>query len=229
MKKIVIFGDNPIAKMLFDDLSQHRSNEFNVVAFTLDEEFIKRESFCGKPLVSFKDIERYYPPTEFDIISTIDAPSKMRNRLEVFKRIKSKGYHLPNYVSPLADVAPCVKMGENNIIMAFACVGSDGTMYNANFIRQNTYLGHDFVIGSGNTISAGCTVAGCCTIGDSCFIGIGATIIDHLVIADDTLVGAGAVLIKSTEQSTKYVGNPAKAIAKHGDTGVMIDMRNRDN
>jgi acetyltransferase-like isoleucine patch superfamily enzyme len=59
-------------------------------------------------------------------------------------------------------------------------------------------------------------------------VGVGATIIDHLSIADDTLIGAGAVVIRNTEPCTKYVGNPAKPIGKHEATGVTIDMRARE-
>ena len=222
MEKIVIFGDNPIAQMLYEDITQHSCIELEVAAFTVDEEFIKCDHFCGKPMISFQKIEQYYPPKEYAVISTVDAPTKMRNRLNVFSRIKSKGYDALNYISPLADVSANIKMGENNLIMAFACVGSGGVMGDANFIRQNSYLGHNFVIGSGNTVSAGCTVAGCCTINDSCYIGIGATVIDHLIIANDTLIGAGAVVIRDTEPCTKYVGNPAKPISKHETAGVMI-------
>lgn len=225
MKKIIIFGDNPIAQMLYEDMLRHSSKAFDVVAFTVDEGFLKADTFCGKPLVSFREIKNLFPPDEYAIISTVDAPSKMRNRLEVFARIKAEGYSTPNYISPLADVSDSIIMSENNLIMAFACVGSGGRMGDANFIRQNTYLGHNFVIGNGNTISAGCTIAGCCTFGDSSYIGIGATLIDHLRVANDTLIGAGAVVIRDTEPCTKYVGNPAKPIGKHESTGVMIDMR----
>jgi sugar O-acyltransferase (sialic acid O-acetyltransferase NeuD family) len=223
MTKVVIFGDNAIAKMVYDDMLRY-GNEISIVAFTVDEKYISGDSFCGKPLLSYQKLEQFYPPDEYGILLAVDAPTKMRNRMKVFNRIKDKGYSAPNYISRKADFSDTVKIGESNIIMAFSCIGFDGVMGNANFIRQNVYLGHDFVMGNGNTISSGCSVAGRCTIGDSCFIGVGATVVDFLNIADETLVGAGSVVIKDTESCTRYAGNPAKPIGKHEAAGIMINM-----
>ena len=214
MQNIVIFGDNPIAHMLYEDILRHSSNLFNVVAFTVDESYKKSEEFCGKPLISFQEIEYLFPPTEYAIISTVDAPNKMKSKIDVYKRLKEKNYTTPNYISPLADVSSSVRMGENNLIMAYSCLGADGIMGNANFIRQNSYIGHDFKIGNGSTISPGCSIAGLCEIGDSCYIGIGATIIGDVKISEGSFIGAGAVIIKNTDPHMKYVGNPAKPIIK---------------
>lgn len=225
MKKILIFGQTSLARVLYEDISRH-SNEFSVEAFTLDDEYIAKDSFCNKPLVGFSSLEKAYPPGEYGIILAVNAISRLRVRMEIFNRIKYKGYYTYNYISPLADVSWDIAMGESNIILAYAHVGFGGIMGNANFVWQNTFLGHNFNIGNGNTISAGCTISGFCSIGDSCFIGVGATVTPRLRIAEETLIGAGAVVIKDTEPHTKYVGNPAKLIGRHENTGVMVPVNN---
>ncbi|WP_233552351.1 hypothetical protein [Petrotoga sp. Shatin.DS.tank11.9.2.9.3] len=51
-------------------------------------------------------------------------------------------------------------------------------------------------------------------IGENSFIGTGVTIIQNTNIVGNTLIGAGAVVIKNIARSGVYVGNPAKEIRK---------------
>jgi sugar O-acyltransferase (sialic acid O-acetyltransferase NeuD family) len=222
-KKVVVFGDNVIAEMVY--LDSLKQTSFEIAAFCVDEHYLKSDSFCNKPMVGFKKAIALYPPNEYDMISTVDAPSRLRNRLIVFNRIKEVGYTLRNYISPLADVCPDVVFGENNIIFQFVYIGCRVQLGNANLVRQNIYLGHDSIIGNGNTLAAGCTFAGFCHIGDSCFLGINSSYLQNTRIADETLVGAGSVLTKDTEPYTVYMGNPARPVRTHKETGIMITAR----
>jgi acetyltransferase-like isoleucine patch superfamily enzyme len=98
-------------------------------------------------------------------------------------------------------------------------------MGNANFIRQNIYLGHDSILGDGNTLAAGCTLAGFCTIGNSCFLGVNSTCLQYTGIANETLIGAGSVVTKNTTPHTLYIGNPARPVSTHEETGIMMKSR----
>ena len=129
---------------------------------------------------------------------------------------------MPNYIASKTDVAPDVQMGENNIIFQMSHAGLHGIMGNNNLIRQNVYLGHNFKIADGNIFSPGTNIGGLCSFGSRCYVGIGATLTDNLIIADETLIGAGSVVIKSTEPHTKYIGVPAKPAGEHKENGIEI-------
>jgi acetyltransferase-like isoleucine patch superfamily enzyme len=47
-------------------------------------------------------------------------------------------------------------------------------------------------------------ISGNCTIGHSCFIGVNATIRDRVKVAPRSLIGAGAVILKDTEEGDVY-------------------------
>lgn len=85
-------------------------------------------------------------------------------------------------------------------------------------IKSNTILNigctiaHDTVIGSHSFLSPCVAVAGFTNVEEQCIIGINSTIIDNLNIKQGTQIGAGAVVIKSIENSGLYAGNPAKFI-----------------
>lgn len=54
-------------------------------------------------------------------------------------------------------------------------------------------------------------------IGDRVFIGSGARIIGNISVADDVVIGANAVVVKSiTEPGTTWAGNPAKKVSDKG-------------
>jgi acetyltransferase-like isoleucine patch superfamily enzyme len=59
-------------------------------------------------------------------------------------------------------------------------------------------------------MSLNAVVAGYCVIGENCFIGINSSITDTKKVARDCVIGAGAVVIRDTEEGKVYVGNPAK-------------------
>ncbi len=224
IKKVVVFGNNTLARELIEE-SKKSGDNFLIEACCVDNEYLESDEFYGYKMVGFSDIENVYPPSEFDMISTVFSPSGMRNRINLFRRIKEKGYFMRNYISPLANVSNNIIMGENNLIFAFANVGSNGVLGNDNFIRHNVYLGHDFNIKDGNTISPGCIISGQCSIGNRCYLGVGAVVVENIIIADETLIGAGAVVVKNTEEFTKYMGVPAKEVSKHIDTGIVIKPR----
>ena len=227
MKKTVIFGNNVIAEMIHRETIQYGS-DLEIVAFTVDEAYRKVDSFCGLPMVDFKKALSLYPPSDFYMLSSLDSMSILRGRMNIFEKIKSAGYAMPNYISKLSDTPKDTIMGENNIILAFAHIGVHGKMGNYNTIRQNTYLGHGFEISDGTIITAGNSIGGCCRIGNLCYFGLGAVTLHSKTIADETLIGAGAVVTKDTDPYTKYVGNPARPIGTHEDTGIIFKVKSKN-
>lgn len=226
MKKVIVFGNNNLAEMLYLETQKYNEMYFAIEAFCVDEDYKNQNSFCNKPLYSLEEASVKYPPDEYDMISTaLCSTSGLRNKMVVFEKLKKVGYSLANYISPLADVSPDVQIGENNIILSFAKIGLSVKMGNANIVWHYALIDHNTNVGNGNFFAGGCKTAGFVNVGSNCWIGLNSTIIQHINIADETLVGAGAVMIRDTEKHTTYVGNPAKAISRHEDVGIKFSGR----
>ena len=220
MKKVIIYGNSILSKMLFYDA--RNNNDFDIVCFAVDKEYYNSSSFLGLPQIDSYNIIREYPPDKYDMLAVLGGYSSMRKRKEYYLRAKNKGYELRNYISSNVDINSNVSLGENNIIFGPSHIGFEGVMGNNNIIRQNVYLGHNFEMGDHCFIGAGCNIGGKSKVKSTSYIAMGSTIINDITIETETLVGAGSVVIRNTEPFSKNVGNPARIISYHEAEGIMM-------
>lgn len=224
-KKVIIYGTGTIGTMLYYDSLKHP--DFKIACFTTEEKYlIDSKSLLSVPLINSVKIAEMYPPDEYDMIVAVGGYDDVRSRAEAYNNARVLGYRLRNYISPFCDIAPDVEMGDNNIIFAQSHVGLGGIMGSNNLIRQQVYLGHDFRVGDHNVFAPGTKFGGRCIVENSCYVGLGATVIDSRKIAEETLIGAGSVVIKDTEPYSKNVGNPSRVIGYHREEGIKMRRRN---
>lgn len=221
-KKVIVYGNTILSKMLFYDSFKHA--DFDIVAFTVDEEYLDAEEFLGLPQINFAEINKSFPSQEYDMIAILGGYTGMRNREKMYFKAKDKGYKLRNYISPSCDITSEISIGENNLIFGQSYIGPGGTMGSNNIIRQQVYLGHDFIMGNNNFIGAGCRIGGNCSIKNTSYLGLGVTIINNTSLAEETLVGAGSVVIRHTEPYSKNVGNPSRIIGYHQAEGIKMKV-----
>ncbi|MEZ4692278.1 MAG: DapH/DapD/GlmU-related protein [Ignavibacteria bacterium] len=63
---------------------------------------------------------------------------------------------------------------------------------------SGNHIGHDVEIDDHNFITSHAVVSGFVKIRNNCFIGVNATIRDGITIAPETLIAAGAIIMKDT-------------------------------
>lgn len=222
-KPVIVYGSRQLSTMLYHDSVDHPT--FRIACFAADQPFLSGTGmFLGLPHVDFASINELYPPERYDLIAMVTGYDDMRNRYRMYQKAKAKGYRLRNYVSASCEIANDVAMGDNNLIFGQTHIGYGGRMGDCNTIRHQTYLGHEFELGDFNVITPDCRIGGNCAIGSNCYIGLGATVKNGLAIADDTLIGAGTVVLKDTEPASKNVGNPSRIIGYHKETGIQIKV-----
>ncbi|MGD0405362.1 MAG: acetyltransferase [Candidatus Bathyarchaeia archaeon] len=209
-EKLVIVGDGETAEIAYEYFT-HDSN-YEVVAFSAEKAYIKKNSLFGLPIIPFEDVENLYNPKIYKMFIAVSFTQLNRVRTRLCKQAKSKGYSLASYISSKAFVWKNVEIGENcfilenNVIQYRAKIGNNVTLWSGN------HIGHRAVIKDNCFISSQVTVSGFCEVGENCFIGVNACIADGLKIAKDCIIGAGSVVLKDTFEGLVYVGNPAKPL-----------------
>jgi len=212
MSKVVIIGDGETAELAFEYFTHDSPHE--VHAFCVERAYKKKESLFELPVVSFEEIERLYPPSEFQAFVAVSYTQLNRVRSRLYRVAKSKGYSLVNYVSSKAFVWHNVELGDNcfimedNVLQYAVKVGNNVVMWSGN------HIGHQSIIHDNVFISSHVVVSGYCEVGENCFLGVNSCLANNLEIAKDCLIGMGAVVHKNTEERKVYVGNPAKPLPK---------------
>jgi sugar O-acyltransferase (sialic acid O-acetyltransferase NeuD family) len=203
-KPLIIFGSGDIAQLAHYCFST--DSNYDVVAFTVDADFIKESKFCGLPIVAFEDVVKKYPPASYDFFVALSYSKLNSLRKQKFLAAKEMGYKLVSYISSRATVLNEGKIGENcfifedNTIQPFVTIGNNVTLWSGN------HIGHHSVIHDHTFIASHVVVSGGVEIGEQCFVGVNATLRDHIKIGDRCVVGAGALLLADAAPEGVYVG-----------------------
>ena len=210
MAKVIIFGVLDTAELAHYYL-EHDS-EHEVVAFSVNREYIQEESFRGLPLVAFEDVENVFSPSEYSFFAPMTGRNMNRNREAVYNQVKAKGYSFISYISSHATILDRKVIGENcfiledNTIQPFTTVGNNVVMWSGN------HIGHHGQIKDHVFFTSHVVMSGHCVIESYSFFGVNSTIRDYLTIAQGTLVGMASAVTKDTEEWGIYIGNPAKKV-----------------
>ena len=215
MKPIVVFGAGDIARLAHFYFTRDAKRE--VAGFVVDREFRDRETFLDLPLVELESVERLFPPASFDAFVALSYRGMNHFRAAKYSEMKAKGYTLASYVSSrcsyLADEPPGDNafILEDNTVQPFVKIGANVTLWSGN------HIGHDSTIEDHCFVSSHVVVSGHVRIGSFCFLGVNATLRNGIVIAPETLVGAGAVVMKDTQPKDVYLPRRSELFPKKSD------------
>ena len=215
MARIVLFGTGQIADLGHFYLTHDSPHE--VVAFTVDHEFMQSKEHLGLPVVPFEEVETRYSPDGFMMGIAVSYRKGNKLRAEKYFQSKRKGYQLISYVCSKTTTWPGLVIGDNcfvgegSVIQPFVEVGSNV------FLGSHTFVGHHTIIKDHCFTSANVAISGAVTIEPYCFVGLNATIRDNITIARECVIGAGALILKDTEEKGVYIGRPAKRLPTASD------------
>lgn len=170
--------------------------------------------FNGAPVLgSTNCVEADYARGRFDGIMIGIGYNQMAARALHFERLKGR-VPFANLVHSSAYVHSSCKMGEGIFLYPGVIIDMAVQLEDNVLIHVGGSVAHDSVIGQHSYLAPGVNVAGYATIGRCCFVGIGATIIDEIAIAPNSIIGAGSVIIHNTDPNSVSVGVPARQIKK---------------
>ncbi len=209
-KKLIIYGSGETAEIAADYFTH--DSTYEVVAFTVDREYLKNRIVNGIPVVEFETILEAFPPDQFEMFVAASFGKLNQIRTKLYNKAKLKGYKLANYVSSRAFVWHNVELGdnvfifENNVVQYKVKIGNNVILWSGN------HVGHQTVIEDNCFISSHVVISGFCRIGKNSFLGVNSSFNDEITFGKNSVTGNSTVVVKNTEPGLIYVGSPAKAI-----------------
>lgn len=215
MKKVLIFGHGAVARMAHFLLTH--DSDHDVVATTVDRAALGQDQMFGLPSVAFEDAPSRYPPSKFAMFIAVGYSQVNGVRERKYMQAKDLGYELISYVSTKATTWPDLAIGDNCFIMEdviiqpFVKIGSNVILW------SGCHIGHESVIGDHCFISSHAVVSGRATVEANCFLGTNSTIRDGIRVARQSVIGAGAVVMNSTQERGVYAAPRAQLLPIRSD------------
>jgi sugar O-acyltransferase (sialic acid O-acetyltransferase NeuD family) len=203
-KSLIIFGMTEMAELAYYYFS--KKSLYDVIAFTIDSEFVEEDMFCGCPVIPFENIFEKYPPEHNDMFIALAYSKLNAIRKDKYYSAKEMGYKLASFISDQATVLNDGLIGDNcfifedNTIQPFVTIGNNITLWSGN------HIGHHSTIKDHCFIASHVVISGGVEIGEQCFIGVNATLRDHIKVGEKCVIGAGALLLTDAEPEGVYIG-----------------------
>ncbi len=200
---LLFIGGGGMAKMAIDLVRQ--TEEFNIRGIA-DSILTPGTDVMGIPVLgndSKKSLQHYFDSGFTHAAVTISALNQPGVRLNIYERLRSVGFQLPNLVHPKALVEPSVQLGQGNLILSGVIVGTEARIGNLNILNTGSIVSHDCLLGDNVHLTPGAILAGRVKVGNSTIIGMGATVYKDVRIGENIVIRNGANVFADLK------GNPA--------------------
>jgi sugar O-acyltransferase (sialic acid O-acetyltransferase NeuD family) len=201
-RELVIVGDSLFAEIAHEYF-EHDS-PYDVVAFSVEREYWKRDRFRGLPVVPFQDLESALDPERHSVFVAITYGQLNRVRTRLVDAAVAKGFHAASYVSSRAFVWHNVELGEHcfifehNTLQPFVRIGRNCVLWSGN------HIGHHSSVGENVFIASHAVISGSVRIGDNCFVGVNATIVNDVTIGSDSWIGPSVTITRDVEEDSVW-------------------------
>ena len=175
-EKLLIFGSAEIAELAH--FYFNHDSRFEVVAFTVDDEFVDENTLKGLPIVPFSEVLKKFPPERFFMHVALSYSHLNNLRQTKFEQCKAAGYELVSYVCSKSSFWPDLNIGNNCFILENQTIQPTVQIGDNVMIWSGNHLGHGTQIGNHTYISSQVVISGHCNIGQRCFLGVNATFRD---------------------------------------------------
>lgn len=209
-KKLVIAGDSAFAEVAYEYFTH--DSPYEVVGFTVEAGFLKRDKLFGLPVVPLERIAEFYEASETHFYVAVVYTQLNRLRTRLYAELKAKGFKPASYVSSRCFIWPNVSLGEHvfifedNTIQPFSKIGNNVVLWSGN------HIGHHSTVEDHCFISSHVVISGFCRVGQYSFLGVNATLSNNLVLGEDNWLGPSVTLTRNSEPNNMFkVDSPEPA------------------
>ncbi|MBR5136076.1 MAG: NeuD/PglB/VioB family sugar acetyltransferase [Rikenellaceae bacterium] len=135
-------------------------------------------------------------------------------RVKLLSYARSLGYTTPNFIHKTAYISPNVSIASEGVyILANVTIMPYAEIERDVMISIGANIAHHSILAQGTFVSSGVTLGATIETGENAYIGMGATIMTGVKrLGNNSLIGAGAVVIRDVNDNAIMAGVPAKLI-----------------
>ena len=158
------------------------------------------------------------------IVAIGDGPLREQFSL-LFKELD---YEITNAIHPSAQISPHVQLGRGVIILANANLFFNPVIGDYVFVANSVTVSHDNNINDNVSLNTSSTIVARVQLAKNVYIGASATVVHphtgSIVVGEDAIVGAGALVIKDVPARAVVHGVPAEVVRYRtiNDDGLLV-------
>ena len=189
--------------------AEYLKDIYNVTAFYDDDENIINTKING-----IKVAGKVSDALEIDKATAVFIPiGNNPIRVKLLKQFEAKGFDIPSLIHPQTIVHPSVKIGKAVYILPGTNIMPLSVIGDYCMMSVNSIVSHHTILGEGVFLSFGVNIGASLILEDLVYVGIGATVMTGLkTVGRNSLIGAGAVVIKDVPDNAVVAGVPAKVL-----------------
>lgn len=207
MEKIVVIGSGGHAKVVIDIIQE--MGKYEIIGITSNSipkgEIFFKHLVLGNDEVLFELMNCGVKKVAMGLGGYRDN----KHRKEVYNKVKTMGLEFINVIHPKTIISKSVTLGKGVTVFPGVIINTDVTIGNNVIIATGASIDHETKIGDHVLISAGVTVGAYSIIEDEVLLALGSKIISGVSVGKNSLVAAGAVLVKNIVDDSKVYGIPA--------------------
>jgi len=210
MKNILIYGASGHARMIIDII--HKNNSLTIKGF-IDSYKSVGEIIDGYEILG--DLEQLPDFIQkLDIKGIVVAIGDNYSRKSAYLKIRERHPDLEfvSIIHPSAILASGASIGEGTVIMANVVINANAKVGKLCILNTSSILGHDSFINDFSSLASSASVAGNVQVGFCSAICLDASVIQNVIIGNNTVIGAKSLVLKSIGDLKKAYGNPITII-----------------
>jgi len=217
MKDLVIFGAGGFANgdltWLIEDINSEKK-QWNILGYIDDD-----VNNHGKIINTYEVLGGLEWLSKRNSIHCVIGIGNGKIRKMVAEKIKHYIIDFPSLIHPSVIKSKHIVIGQGCMICAGSLISGGVSIGDQVIINLDCTIGHDVTLENYTTIAPGAHLSGFVKVEQFGDIGTGTSIIQGLTIGENTVTGAGAVVIKDIPPNCTAVGVPAKVVRDRGAEG----------
>ncbi len=208
MKDLIIIGASGFGREVawLTERINEKEPVWNLLGFLDDNPELSGSCVNGYPVLGTIQESAKYPEAYF--VCAIGA-SKLRR--EIISRLPENTKYA-TLIDPSVLMSQRVEIGEGTIICAHTILTVNIRIGKHTIINLDCTVGHDAVLRDFVTLYPSVNISGAVTVNDTVEMGTGMQVIQGKTIGSETIIGAGAVVVKDIPEKCLAVGSPAAPI-----------------
>jgi len=216
--KVLILGGSGIGMIAAYIFKQQAEVGDELLGFLNDNEkpgtWIGKHQFKVPVLGRSEDVREHLKRDRetYFFVAYVGIPDR-KKQVDFIKSLEIPDDRLVGCVDRTASIPQgAVGLGRGCLIGPHAQLGPDVTIGKCVHVLGHAFVGHDTIVHDYVTLANNAAIGANNDVGEGVFVGTNAATKEYVRLGRYSVVGMGAVVLKSTEYRQVVVGNPARAL-----------------